>query len=342
MVRDRSIEARPATPPVTLAERRQHPGRDIAWILGMVASIAIPAAITLSTIGAPPDPADPGRDITPYGYTISLLLFVVPIAVMFAVRRRLGIDPRHLRALIWSSGAIASVGFVLDLFFGHSFFTFPNAGATIGVRLPAWSFDELRWVPSYLPIEEFGFYVLGSLFVIALYQWADAEWLNDYSNDEYAELASSHRAILTVNWPSLPWWVGIVVLGFVVKRMGPYPDGLPGYFLFIAVLGLLPTFLFLHTIRTFVNWRAFAFAFVNLTLISLLWEATLGVPYNWWNYHHERMLGISIAAWSKLPLEAVLLWLIVAWDCIVAYELFRVFFHMDRRVRDAMLGTRKP
>ena len=114
------------------------------------------------------------------------------------------------------------------------------------------------------------------------------------------------------------------------------------YFLFIMLIGFLPTVLFLETIAPFVNWRAFGFAYVNLTLISLIWEATLGVPYNWWNYRHDHMLGIKIPAWSSLPVEAVLLWLVVAWDCVIAYELFRVFFHMDRSVQDAMLGTGSP
>jgi hypothetical protein len=327
------------TQTASFAARRQSPDRDIRWIMAMVGAIAVPAAITLATVRSEPDPLHPDRADSPYGYTVSLLLFALPILLLVVWRVKQAPIKRHLRALLWASGVIASVGFLLDLVFGHTFFIFRNSAATIGLRLPAWSFTTMEWIPSYLPVEEFGFYILGSLFVLAVYQWADADWLCDYSVDDYLELANQHAAIMRVHWRSLIWWGALVVAGIAIKRLGPEPIGLPGYFIFIMVLGFLPSFLFLQTIRTFVNWRAFAFAYVNLTLISLLWEATLGVPYEWWNYNHSHMLGIKIFAWSALPIEAVLLWLVVAWDCIIAYEIFRVFFHMDRDVRAAMLGT---
>ena len=45
-----------------------------------------------------------------------------------------------------------------------------------------------------------------------------------------------------------------------------------------------------------------------LLLISLLWEATLGVPYGWWNFQDDAMIGIRITAWSRLPIEEVCVW----------------------------------
>jgi len=307
----------------------------------MVASLAIPAAITLATVQDVAHPLHPDREHTKYGYTVSLLMFVFPSLLLLIWRIRNGGDNRHLRALWWSGGVIAVVGFVLDLFFGYTFFVFPNPEATLQLRLSAWSFADRAWMPRYLPVEEFGFYILGSLFVVAMYMWADAEWLCDYEAEDYEALARSHRRILRINWWAMLWWFAFMLVGILFKRYGPVDHGFPGYFLFIMVLGFLPTVLFLHTIRTFVNWRAFGFAYGNLTLVSLLWEATLGVPYNWWNYNQSHMLGIRIAAWANLPIEAVLLWLVVAWDCIIAYEIFRVFFHMDRSIHDAMLGTKQ-
>jgi hypothetical protein len=106
-------------------------------------------------------------------------------------------------------------------------------------------------------------------------------------------------------------------------------------------LGFLPTFLLLRGVAPFVNWRAFGFTYPILMLISVMWEATLGVPYDWWNYHHHQMLGIRFFAWSNLPLEAVLLWLVIAWDCILVYETFRVIGHMNRPVLEALFGRRK-
>lgn len=330
-----AIPANPA-PPSTFAVRRLSQSGDVRWIITMAASIAIPAALTLATVRHKPGGGDLNAS-SPYGYTVSLLLFLFPVMLLFRWRWLHPDAPHHKRALFWASAVIAMLGFLLDLLFGFIFFKYPNQGATLGIRLPAWSFPDMRWVPSYLPVEEFGFYIFGGLFVISLYMWADADWLRDYTVDDYAEFARSRGPLLQVHWPSLLWWGAVALLGVAYKWLSP-EQGIPGYFLFIMVLGFLPTVLFLNTISPFVNWRAFGFAYVNLTLISLLWEATLGVPYGWWDYHQHRMLGIRIDAWSSLPIEAVMLWTVIAWDCVIAYELFRVFFHMDRPVREAMLG----
>ena len=54
----------------------------------MVASVVIPAAITLATIRHRPDPSHPGEESTPYGYTVSLLLFLFPVGLLFLWRVR--------------------------------------------------------------------------------------------------------------------------------------------------------------------------------------------------------------------------------------------------------------
>ena len=45
-----------------------------------------------------------------------------------------------------------------------------------------------------------------------------------------------------------------------------------------------------------------------MMLVSMLWEATLALPYGWWNYQRETMTGIFIGAWSGLPIEAIIVW----------------------------------
>ena len=54
-----------------------------------------------------------------------------------------------------------------------------------------------------------------------------------------------------------------------------------------------------------IDWRAFSLTAVIMLLISLLWEATLGVPYGWWGFQDAQMIGIRITAWSGLPVEEV-------------------------------------
>ncbi len=320
--------------------RTLDPRRDIRDLLWMVAIIGLPAVCTLATIRTRPEHARSHPDPSPYGYTVSLLLFLFPVVVLSVIHLQRHKPNVHRRALVWAAGAIASIGFVLDTVFGHAFFTFRNAGATLGIRLPAWDWSTSSWAPGYLPVEEFAFYVLGALFTIAVYLWANDEWLADYDPDARRDLARAVPKLVHVSWGALGTWLALLALGFAIKRLGPHPQGFAGYYLFVMTLGFLPTFLFLRATRAFVNWRAFGFAFGILLLVSLLWEATLGVPYDWWNYKDDQMLGIRVLAWSDLPVEAVLLWLVIAWDCIIAFEIFRIFFHMDRTVRGALLGQR--
>jgi hypothetical protein len=321
--------------------RKTTPRQDILTILAMVATLGLPAICTLSRVSTRPESLHGVENPSPYGYTVSLSLFLLPVIVLVIFHMIRPKHHTHRKALLAASGVIAVLGFVLDTFFGHSFFTFRNEAATLGIRLPAWDWSALRWVPAYLPLEEFAFYILGALFVITTYLWFSEYWLQDYEPHEYEAGTHGVGRLVQISWRSLIVWVALLALGLAFKRSGPEHDGFAGYFIFLMVLGFLPTFLFLRGVAAFVNWRAFAGSYAALMLVSLVWEATLGVPYNWWNYKPRQMLGIDVEAWSGLPLEAVLLWLVIAWDCVIAFEIFRVFFHMDRKPMQALFGNKK-
>ena len=107
------------------------------------------------------------------------------------------------------------------------------------------------------------------------------------------------------------------------------------------VLGVLPTFVFFRGVRDFINWRAFAFSLGALLPVSIVWEATLGVPYDWWNYKPEQMIGIRVMAWAHLPFEAVMLWLVVAWVAVIVYEIFKLYGNMGCTAREALFGVRE-
>ena len=320
--------------------RKTTPREDILTLLAMVATLGVPAIFTLSRVSVRPEFVHGAENPSPYGYTVSLSLFLFPVVVLTTFHMFRPKHHTHRSALLTASGVISVFGFVLDLFFGHSFFRFDNKAATLGIRLPAWDWSAWQWVPSYLPVEEFAFYILGALFVITSYLWFSEYWLQDYEPHEYEANTRDIGPLVQISWWSMLAWAALLALGLVYKRVGPSPEGFAGYFIFLMVLGFLPSFLFLRAVAKFVNWRAFAGSYAALMLVSLVWEATLGVPYNWWNYKREQMLGIEVLAWSGLPLEAVLLWLVIAWDCVIAFEIFRVFFHMDRRPMQALFGNK--
>jgi hypothetical protein len=327
--------------------RKTDPSRDLLIVLGMAATVIVPAVLTHLTVHSLPGEVAPSDNPTPLGYTVSLLLFVVPVLTVGYWHMRFPRHPVDRKALLLSAAAMAGVGVILDLVFGYTFFEFPNPGATLGVRLPALSFClpgtdpcAVGLVPRHLPLEEFAFYIFGAVYMVSVYLWADTEWLQDYDPEDHKAAAQNVSRMLQPSLPSLVLWGLLVAMGFAVKRnLDPdFPHLIPGYYLFLMVLGFLPTFILYRAVKQFMNWRAFAFAFSGLVLISVIWEATLGVPYGWWMYKREYMLGLKFHAWSDLPVEAVMLWLVGSWDAIMLYEFLRAYLHMDRSPKERLFG----
>jgi hypothetical protein len=55
----------------------------------------------------------------------------------------------------------------------------------------------------------------------------------------------------------------------------------------------------------------------------------LGVPYGWWGYKDEQMLGLTINALSGLPIEEIFLYLIVGYAGINVYEVIRQWYGIE-------------
>src|ERR1700683_4382666 len=105
-------------------------------VIAMLAIIAVPAAITLRTVRAPGTGGASVGDASPYGYTVSLLLFIVPILVIgfwLVPREEVRISKR---AFLRTITILFPLGAGLDFFFAHAFFTFPNPGATLRIIAP--------------------------------------------------------------------------------------------------------------------------------------------------------------------------------------------------------------
>jgi len=139
----------------------------------MLGMTALPAALTLHTVRVSSVVDVSSRNPSPYGYTVSLLLFIVPIAVIglwFIPGEQLKIS----RKAFWVTIAILfPVGALLDFFFAHRFLTFPNPQATLGIRAPA--------LGGGVPVEEYVFYLTGFIAVLLIYIWLDEYWLNAYT-----------------------------------------------------------------------------------------------------------------------------------------------------------------
>jgi hypothetical protein len=289
-----------------------------AWlVMAMLAIIAVPAGITLHSVRVPATVQIASANPTPHGYSWSLLLFIVPIAVIggwFLPREKVRI-PKHA---FWETlMLLVPVGFGLDFFFANRFFVYPNPGATLGIGAPA--------LGGAIPVEEYAFYFTGFLAVLLLYVWSGEYWLGAYNVPDYPGAARTLRGLFGFHPMSLIVGVVLVAAAFAYKKLlSPFPDGLPGYFIALVVGSTIPSVALFKTARRFINWRAFSLTLFMILLISMFWEATLAVPYKWWGYQPGQMMGLFIGAWAGLPIEAVSVWISVTYTTAIVYEILKI------------------
>jgi hypothetical protein len=299
-------------------------------VFGILIMIAIPAAITLRTVGIAPVIDRSVPNLTPYGYTISLLLFIVPILVIgwwFLPKEGVSISKKSFLRTI---ALLFPLGAGLDFFLAHLFFVFPNPNATLRITAPA--------LGGGVPLEEYIFYLTGFVAVLLIYVWLDEYWLAAYSIPVDAASRTSFDRLLRFHPQSLVAGIAVVVGAIVFRTWFVAAPGFPGYFLFLAVVALGPSTLLFPSALPVINWRAFGLTFFLILLISLLWEATLAIPYGWWGFNQAQMLGIYITAWSRLPIEEVLLWCTVTYTTVIVYEVVRRWKSSGKPVMHALFG----
>jgi Na+-transporting NADH:ubiquinone oxidoreductase subunit NqrE len=296
----------------------------------MLAMMVIPAAIALHSVRTPAT-LQVQPDASPHGYTWSLLLFVIPIvviAVWFLFTEDLEIPQRAFWRTI---GILVPIGCLLDVIFAQWFFVYPNPRATLGILAPAFG----HWVP----VEEYVFYLTGFITILLLYVWLSEYWLAAYTVEDYRGEARALPKLLKLHPMSLVVGAVLIVAGVIYKKwFSEVPDGIPGYFIVLVSGGLVSSAGLYPVTRRFINWRAFSLTMFFILLVSMLWEATLALPYGWWDYQHRAMLGVFIGAWSNLPIEAVLVWLAVTYGTVILFESVKIWQASGRRARQIFLG----
>jgi hypothetical protein len=137
---------------------------------------------------------------------------------------------------------------------------------------------------------------------------------------------------------------GLIAAAWVYKKYFAAPAdraGFPGYFTFLVAGGLAPAMSFYPIAKRFINWRALSLTLFLMLLISLLWEATLALPYGWWNFQHRQMIGLFVGAWFDLPIEEVCVWIAVTYATVIVYEVVKVWQASGRGVKEAFLGSQE-
>ena len=320
--------------------------KDLFVFLSLNLALGLPAVVAQWCIKTSQRPLNPSPGPSPFGYVISLVLFWFPCVFFGAMLfwqpfSRQVFDPITLRSLYapfrrkafaLTLVALCPLGVVLDIMFGSTFFKFPeSSGVLKGFLLPAF-FPNGSGPPEhscpghwhrYIPVEEMAFYFLGFLTILMVYIWSE----NVLFRDSKVEISQTAPKLFQGQKATALSLSAIGVLLSLVAccvRMKIKPEeggsAWPGYFLFLLWAAVLPSMFLFHISFHFINWRALTVAWLFVLSISQFWEAFLGVPYQWWDYHHDQMMGFFIKPECELPIEAVLVWSLSSWTTIVVYE----------------------
>lgn len=335
----------PPKPPLK-STAQQIDKENAALILGgILLAIVVPAILTLRTVNrALPDPL-PHDNPSPLGYTVSLLIYLLPTALLaiWFLRHK---PPGHFkrRAFFITLGLLVPIGFALDIMLGNVIFRFPNTGAILEIYGPGFIYRPEFGVIWDIPIEEFIFYIFGFVSILLVYIWNGEYWVPAYSVDDYSEEAHHPPYVFQPQWGMVIFALIALAAAFAWKRYGPctpvpidpgvltecHREGFPLYFTFLVILALVPALLLFRTAGPFINWRAFSITMLWVLLTSLLWEATLANPFYWWHYEHKWMMNLPVRAWANLPVEAVFLWIIVTFTTVIVFETIKIALHIDK------------
>jgi hypothetical protein len=314
-------------------------GQDLLAVAALVAMLTLASTLAIMRIDVSQQPVDLTRNPSPLGYTYSLALFVIPCVVFGVWVWRSPRTAAQRRACRNALLLLIPIGFVLDIFFGRTFLRFPNREATLGILLPGY---DLRtgwrglwgagWEPA-LPVEEFAFYALGFLAMLLAYVWGDEILFRASKVDDRQRTPRVFRG-----WKAtLLFWltVGTVLFGlaWLIRRAVPSQSGVafPGYFLFLLLASIVPSLFCSRVAFQFINWRALVFGWLFVLAISQFWEASLGVPYGWWAYAPDQMMGVFLKPHCDLPIEAVLVWTLGSWTTVIIYETFLTALYAGRK-----------
>jgi hypothetical protein len=239
------------------------------------------------------------------------------------------------KAFWWTIGILFPLGALLDFLCASRFFCFPNPGATLGIKAPA--------LGNWVPVEEYIFYFTGFIAVLLLYIWFDEYWLSAYNVPPTAAERISFDRLMRLHPASLILAIVLIAGAILYRRyIAGDASGFPGYFIFLVLGALLPSATLFPSARPVINWRALSLTMFMILLISLLWEVTLALPYGWWNFQDNAMLGLRITAWAGLPIEEVFVWIAVSWATVIVYEIVKRWKASGKPAKHAFLGPAKP
>jgi len=312
-------------------------------LAAMVVVLLIAAAFTLDSIDKTmPAVLQVDPEASPLGYTRSLSLVYLPILVLlWWFKAHPDHNTQDWVGLKHTLYFLVPLWSLVDVIAAPSIFRFPNCKATLEWYVPAWLPGQ--GFSGRVPVEEFFFYLGASLLFLLLYLWSKVVWFpQPVPKGSLRDRARASVPVVTFRW----WVLGVMLLTIAVAAIGkqlagvdaPFPfqavgcdipqpehkgTGFPLYLAVLLLIAVGPIALLWRKMIPLINNQAMLFSVLTGVLISLMWEATLALPYGWWDYNHHWMLGLFIRPWYDLPVEAALLWFCGGVGSVVLFELFK-------------------
>jgi len=297
----------------------------VDWLVAMLASWTVPLGFF-------------GRPST---YFTSLWFWLLPVLLLLP-RFYMSTDSggRRRRAFWITVGFVFVAGIVLDFILGRWILRFDDVTPHVYIwRLPAWG--------NGIPIEEVLFYLLGGMAILLVYIWADEYWMHAYNVRQKQwnhELFGEAFRLIHFSAPAVVLGLTLIFAGMTTKWFlghGAWPP--PYYFTFIVVAALVPAIAVYRSLQRVVNWRAFSFTCLYVLVTSCIWEVSLGIAQGWWWYQPPpAVIGWTVLPFGRLerfyPIEALLVWLVISFDAILAYEFMKGVTYDLRFVENTLFG----
>lgn len=99
----------------------------------------------------------------------------------------------------------------------------------------------------------------------------------------------------------------------------------PWYWTFLTLSAVLPSLFLGRRVGRLVNWPAFSFTFTGMVLVSIILAVTMAVPYQWWTFEPDVMIGLYFNAWFGVPIEQTFLYLVTPWVAVLWVEFMHAF-----------------
>ncbi|HYR27171.1 MAG TPA: hypothetical protein VEU30_01820 [Thermoanaerobaculia bacterium] len=268
-------------------------------------------------------------------YRLSLLFWAVPIVLLLPrfISRSRG-RPEVRRAFWLTFLYVFIAGCFLDFILGSWILKFDEHGDYL-VR-----FCSLSDPDEFVPLEEVLFYILGAMAIILTYCWADDYWLMKYKVAPEDQQPPPRLVIFSPQ--ALATGAFLLVFGIVLGSAYKGEFHVPLYYVFLDVVAFIPAVALYRAVKQRVNWRAFSFTTLWVLLTSTIWEVTLALPNKWWGYERDAMIGIWVDVWQfgewAYPIEAMLVWLVVTFTCVLTFEAVKVYRADARPARQRLFG----